>query len=551
MLSAVLAFTLWFTPPPPPIYYVSASGSDTNDGLSTSAPWATLNCFATNATRFPSGTTVRLKRGDEWRASEPLFVKGATNLTIGAYGTGAAPLIYGGTNFTATWTNVAGTTWGTVPATNGFTEVYCLYTNEVPVIDARLYTASSRLPFVSTNVGTFVWDGTNLYANLGALTAPTNLMASMGNPTASVDVRGGAVTFYYCSNVVLDGIKVRNSCWWNGYYGVYVGWSWDVTVMNSEVQWASKHHMGDINAGPVRWLTNTIRDNMTISSSAVSYGDLAWGGVHEWRGNYFTNIGFALYSHFVGSGLGTNNGGALVFSSNTVLDAICGSSEQLDIPVQITDNILVNCDLAVASARGAYVARNRMSHGTISMFLSQSRTNDLIVENNIMTNSAGGMLISSGAAPLARAFVQGNTIIGTNNGVGNAWSYGAPANTLFVRGNLFVFPAPVAMTGTNYGTWTRNVYSKTVTNGTLPINGMSLNGTTVVWSGWVATVGTTDTNNLGVVAGITNGHVPATDSTAADRIPWLTALSWGLTNDINGPRTEGNAVTAGAVEVTP
>src|SRR4051812_45427688 len=80
------------------VYYVdSVSGSDVQSGLSASSAWNTLSRAA--LAPLAPGDYVLLKRGGIWH--EPLVVSssGAPDLpiNIGAYGSGATPLIDGGT----------------------------------------------------------------------------------------------------------------------------------------------------------------------------------------------------------------------------------------------------------------------------------------------------------------------------------------------------------------------------------------------------------------------------------------------------------------------
>ncbi len=77
------------------VYYVSASGNDSNSGKSPSSPWKT----ATQAFKFPlkSGDTVLFKRGDTFATKQKVVNSGsASNPKIfGAYGTGSRPRITG------------------------------------------------------------------------------------------------------------------------------------------------------------------------------------------------------------------------------------------------------------------------------------------------------------------------------------------------------------------------------------------------------------------------------------------------------------------------
>ncbi|MFJ8911673.1 choice-of-anchor Q domain-containing protein [Amycolatopsis sp. NPDC102389] len=72
-------------------YYVDqVSGSDTASGTSQQTPWKSL--AKVSATTFAAGDTVLLRRGGAW--SGGLTVKGS-GVTIGAYGTGARPVVKG------------------------------------------------------------------------------------------------------------------------------------------------------------------------------------------------------------------------------------------------------------------------------------------------------------------------------------------------------------------------------------------------------------------------------------------------------------------------
>ena len=93
--------------PPPTVYYVdAANGNDSNDGTSTATPWKTLSKVRNSATPnnpYPAGTRVLLKRGETWREQLRFYANSTAGtasrrVTVGAYGTGAKPLILGSLN---------------------------------------------------------------------------------------------------------------------------------------------------------------------------------------------------------------------------------------------------------------------------------------------------------------------------------------------------------------------------------------------------------------------------------------------------------------------
>lgn len=69
-------------------YYVSATGNDSADGLTTETAWQTIS--RVNSFKFEQGDAVFFKRGDSFRTVEPLKSSG---LTLSAYGSGAKPKI--------------------------------------------------------------------------------------------------------------------------------------------------------------------------------------------------------------------------------------------------------------------------------------------------------------------------------------------------------------------------------------------------------------------------------------------------------------------------
>ncbi|HXM63306.1 MAG TPA: right-handed parallel beta-helix repeat-containing protein [Terriglobales bacterium] len=94
-------------------YYISAtSGNDSNDGMSPEKAWQHLSkiylkSFSKDA--FQPGDTIRLKRGDQWDGQVRIQGNGTAEkpITLGAYGEGPKPLIYGD-NQGARWEPVSG-----------------------------------------------------------------------------------------------------------------------------------------------------------------------------------------------------------------------------------------------------------------------------------------------------------------------------------------------------------------------------------------------------------------------------------------------------------
>ena len=74
-------------------YYVSPNGDDYNDGLTPETAWKTLDGLITNGWLFEPGDAVLFERGGIYRRNSPITLK--SGMTLGAYGEGYKPLLYG------------------------------------------------------------------------------------------------------------------------------------------------------------------------------------------------------------------------------------------------------------------------------------------------------------------------------------------------------------------------------------------------------------------------------------------------------------------------
>ncbi|MBS1583845.1 MAG: right-handed parallel beta-helix repeat-containing protein [Bacteroidetes bacterium] len=90
-------------------YYVSPTGSDSNNGTSQSTPWRTLDKLTQVQYTVVAGDQILFQRGGVYRGTLNIAGYGtaAAPIVIGAYGAGAAPVISGGTQVTG-WTQHSG-----------------------------------------------------------------------------------------------------------------------------------------------------------------------------------------------------------------------------------------------------------------------------------------------------------------------------------------------------------------------------------------------------------------------------------------------------------
>jgi hypothetical protein len=92
--------------------YVSAAGSDSNDGLSSGSP---IRSFAKAATKLRDNIEILFRRGDTFGMSGGMVVSGKDNVVIGAYGSGDRPELK--------WTGAMPDMWEEIISTGGGAQI--------------------------------------------------------------------------------------------------------------------------------------------------------------------------------------------------------------------------------------------------------------------------------------------------------------------------------------------------------------------------------------------------------------------------------------------
>ncbi len=223
-------------------YYVSASGSDSNDGKSPEKPFAT----ATKATLTANaGDLVLFKRGDMWR--ERWQTK--SGVTYSAYGEGAKPLfngnLYGDVADESLWTLVPGTNniWKFAKTTNDIGNIVVNGNDTIEKIvptvkDGKLFvnsvefdpaTAFVKNKYFISAYGTINGDSPNLDSN-----AALYVRCDEGNPGKvynSIELcpRGHIISVK--NDVTMDNIAIL----YTGSHGYTMGTVKNVRFQNLEI----------------------------------------------------------------------------------------------------------------------------------------------------------------------------------------------------------------------------------------------------------------------------------------------------------------------------
>ena len=130
-------------------YYVSNSGNDNNNGLSTTSPWKTLDKVS-SFTGFVAGDAILFNRGEVFYGSIKINNSGSSGnpITFGAYGSGAKPVITGFATVNG-WTNLGGNIWESSGAVSSLSTLKMVSINSANTPVGRYPNSGTYLTFQS------------------------------------------------------------------------------------------------------------------------------------------------------------------------------------------------------------------------------------------------------------------------------------------------------------------------------------------------------------------------------------------------------------------
>ncbi|MFZ4412467.1 MAG: right-handed parallel beta-helix repeat-containing protein [Bacteroidales bacterium] len=145
-------------------YYISATGDDTADGLTTATPWQTIDKVNAVFSSIPAGSNIYFNRGDTFYGSIIISKSGTSGspITLSAYGAGAKPIITG-------FVTIPGSSWTAEPGLTGIYSAASVVTTSIlanmVTIDSKQvgmgrYPDKSFLTYEATN-------GTNTITDIG------------------------------------------------------------------------------------------------------------------------------------------------------------------------------------------------------------------------------------------------------------------------------------------------------------------------------------------------------------------------------------------------
>lgn len=392
-------------------YYFAQAGNDTTGNGSEATPWKSL--AKANAIIAASSGNLRLRfnRGDVWREAQDLLV-GKDNVTLDAYGSGAAPIFTGfTTQYNAGgWTNVSGNTWSRAETTQ---PAWVRAQSEQAGVAfdplKREDTQAHCIAFAKS----WAWVSNVLYLNTGGANpnsvtyemipevSPAKFWQVTGDNVRLQDLKvhgsgmgldGTAygLQFYHTnSSGVKEGLAVDCDFLYTGYHSIghICGATNRMTLLRCRVGYcANRDGNGGANSGDAIPIVSYagaggqeywLFDNVVVGGGLPSYDwQAAAGGKHGTAGIYCHTNDDTQYAPIVAAAVGTQYlANPYQCRVGTVINGPRSSSDQIedvrawiigeDVPalgpwttlgVGGKDRVWINCKYAISNTLAGHVA---------------------------------------------------------------------------------------------------------------------------------------------------------------------------------------------------
>lgn len=466
-------------------YYVSATGSDANNGLSSTTPWQTISKVNSMMSTFVAGDQILFKRGDKFYGTLTPSKSGlaGNQIIFGAYGSGNLPIITGKkaitgwsvhsgsiykANFTDSLTNLFVSnklmTIARYPNT-GFLKIDA-GTGNTGFLDAELTQGSNYFKDATCKIRTINWQYETplvLASSPGSITFDTNTQyppaAGFGyyidNKLNLLDVEGewfydrpGGIVYLYApggvhpntltvEGIVLNhGISIANSRHYfkiqdinvTGYksQGIEVPSNHDITILRCVINYAGKIGIR-INGTSNIIQDNILEDNFNVALSGVITNGLIKGNTINRTGIIpgYGNNGWGCYAVQVFTGTNT-------VSEYNVVDSTGYSGMRVVGNMTLRNNIISYSCLTLNDGGG----------------IDLNDADGLQILNNIVTFTIGDIV--SAASPVRYAngiyfgpgvtkniLIQNNTVASNSNVGINVNNNSTTTNNRFLNNVMY------------------------------------------------------------------------------------------------------------------
>ncbi|HEX2968411.1 MAG TPA: SwmB domain-containing protein [Bacteroidales bacterium] len=190
-------------------YYVRSGGSDAANGTSEATAWASVSKVNSSMSSFKPGDAILFRRGDSWSNVTIIIGTGGAqgnNITIGAYGTGAKPILSSPDNNPAI---------KVTSANRGYWTIDNLDLRSTGIPYAAYSTVSIQHSYWQTDMGPVPgWIIQNCTFNSCIMLSGPNTLVKNNtfNGSLNSNNRGGAITFRgpECKNVIVENNDISN-----------------------------------------------------------------------------------------------------------------------------------------------------------------------------------------------------------------------------------------------------------------------------------------------------------------------------------------------------
>jgi len=377
-------------------YYISSSGDDTNNGLSSSTPWKTIT--KVNSVTFSAGDNILFNRGDTWRESLIANSGSASGfITYGAYGTGPKPKLLGSVTANNGWIDLGSNIW---QHTGFAADVGNLIFNDEKSCGVKIM---SITPTLDTQ-GEFWYDFVNHLIKIYSVGNPATFYTNI-----ECVLRGVIIDINLKSYAIIENLDLRY-----GNFGIQGETTDHIIIRNCDLSYIGgcdqlSNYSVRFGNGIEFWesASNVIVEKCRIDNvydaALTSQGKSGGRTVSNlsFRSNIISNSEYS-WEYWLGDETTTANN--IYFEHNTCINAGggFGHNQRPDGPNGRHLMIYSN----TAKTNNVYIRNNIFSNATESIiFFSQlTDISDVIIDYNDFYQSSGyiGRIASSNYNTLAR-----------------------------------------------------------------------------------------------------------------------------------------------------
>lgn len=392
-------------------YYVSNTGSNSNDGTSDTTPWLTI--AKVNAMTFTAGDQILFKKGDTWREILTIPSSGTSGnpILFGSYGTGNKPRILG-SNIETSWVNISGNIW---ESTSTYTDPYAMqYDGNIYFIETNGNVSWGRVKKANTGacIAEYDWTWATNHIYIYSPTDPNTRYSGV-----EVSQRRETITLNEKNYLSFDGLEIAYSGSWgikDITYSNFIG----LTVQNCLI-----HHIG-------------------IKSSLAAFGIEQWHSNALIKNNIIHDCGRRGLSMYVW-GTNAQNVHDIIVEDNTFYNGF--HTTGVDMSSQDAGsltNVIVRRNLMYNELYGAIDGVE--NYASAFIYCSRDGSGDVgniqIYNNVFKSTTSSAVVLGGGIGSASSSYVYNNTFYGVstfNTQTSRGFITGQNGINTVIKNNIF------------------------------------------------------------------------------------------------------------------